>query len=193
MRPLLTAGGMGKSALVSAFLANHYGKSGSGVGPCDPLNTITAKDKHTLVSSHLIKLRGTCKDGQDVRQPLPTITAGGLHVGEVRSFLIKYYGTAVGQSLKKTIATVTTKDRFGLVTVAGQKYQIVDIGMRMLAPRELYRAQGFHDDYIIDPIYNGKPLTKTAQVRMCGNSVSPHPAKALVEANVQLKAVKIAA
>ncbi|HEB27360.1 MAG TPA: DNA cytosine methyltransferase, partial [Porticoccus sp.] len=59
-----------------------------------------------------------------------------------------------------------------------------DIGMRMLSPRELFLAQGFREDYIIDPIYNGKPLTKTNQVKMVGNSVSPHPAKALVRANM---------
>lgn len=191
----ITAGGMGKTALVSAFLAKHYGGNytGPGVSLNDPTSTVTTKDHHALVSSHLIKLRGTCKDGQDIRQPLPTVTAGGLHVGEVRSFLIKYYGTACGQTLKEPAATITTKDRLGLVTVAGVDYQIADIGMRMLSPRELYRAQGFNDDYIIDPIYNGKPLTKTAQVRMCGNSVSPYPSKALVKANVKLIAVKIAA
>lgn len=191
----ITSGGGGKSALVSAFLAKHYGGNytGAGLSPSEPISTITTKDHHAVVASHLIKLRGSCKDGQSVKQPMPTITAGGLHVGEVRSFLIKYYGTACGQSLKNPAATVTTKDRLGLITVAGQEYQIADIGMRMLAPRELYRAQGFRDDYIIDPIFNGKPLTKTAQVRMCGNSVSPYPAKALVEANVKLKAVKIAA
>lgn len=189
----ITAGGMGKTALVSALLATHYGKSGDGIHMNTLFNTVTPKDKHALVASHLIKFRGTCRDGQSVRKPYPTVTAGGLHIGEVRSFLIKYYGTACGQTLKEPVATVTTKDRLGLVSVAGVDYQIADIGMRMLSPRELYRAQGFNDDYIIDPIYNGKPLTKTAQVRMCGNSVSPYPAKALVEANVKLKAVKIAA
>lgn len=84
----------------------------------------------------------------------------------------------------RPLDTVTTKDRFGLVTVHGQPYEIVDIGMRMLAPRELYRAQSFPDSYIIDPEFDGKPMTKTSQVRMCGNSVPPVVAEALVRANV---------
>jgi len=178
-----TADGLGKSALVTAFLAKHYtGVVGQSVE--QPTGTVTTKDHHALVTSHLIKMRGTCRPGQDVRKPMPTITAGGLHVGEVRAFLIKYYGNEKdGCQLRDPLHTVTTKDRLGLVTVAGQDYQITDIGMRMLAPRELFKAQGFPESYIIDPLYNGKPMTKTAQVRMCGNSVSPNPAQALVEAN----------
>lgn len=138
--------------------------------------------KTGLVTSHLIKFRGT-NIGNDIRDTVPTITAGGLHLGEVRAFLIKYYGTAVGQSLMEPAHTVTEKARLGLVTVEGQDYMIADIGMRMLSPRELFLAQGFPEDYIIDPIHNGRPLTKTTQVKMCGNSVSPHPAEALVRAN----------
>ncbi|HWE72618.1 MAG TPA: DNA cytosine methyltransferase, partial [Stellaceae bacterium] len=68
-------------------------------------------------------------------------------------------------------------------TIHGVDYQIVDIGMRMLHARELFRAQSFPDNYIIDPMYQGKPLTKTAQIRMCGNSVCPILAQALVIAN----------
>lgn len=79
--------------------------------------------------------------------------------------------------------TVTTKDRFGLVTVRGQAYQIADIGLRMLTPRELYRAQGFPESYAIDKGAAGEPITKTAQVRMCGNSVCPPLARAIVAAN----------
>lgn len=135
-----------------------------------PLSTIVGKGcTQALVTSNLVKLYGTAQHGQDVRDPAPTVTAGGWHIGEVRAFLIKYCGT----------------DQDPLtVTVRGEHYQIADIGMRMLQPRELYRAQGFPDSYIIDCEYRGKPLTKTAQVRMCGNSVSPVVAKALVEANL---------
>jgi DNA (cytosine-5)-methyltransferase 1 len=136
-------------------------------------------------------LKGTCKDGQPIDEPLHTIQAGGLHYGEVRAFLIKYYGTEQhGHGLQLPLATVTTKDRFGLVTVEGDDYAIADIGMRMFAPRELFRAQGFPDDYIIDPLVESlekpgifKPLSSTAQIRMCGNSVSPPVAEALVLAN----------
>lgn len=90
--------------------------------------------------------------------------------------------------------TVTSRDRFGLVTVAGEEYQIADIGLRMLAPRELYKAQGFPEDYIIgnDPA-QGLSLIKTAQVRMCGNSVCPPVAAAIVRANLAELAIRKAA
>jgi DNA (cytosine-5)-methyltransferase 1 len=119
--------------------------------------------------------------------PAPTITAGGFHVAEVRAFLIKYYGAeAEGHDLDAPMGTVTTKDRFGLVivTIGGIDYAIVDIGMRMLTPLELAAAQGFPPGYVLDPIVDGKPLTKTAQVRMIGNSVSPPMAEAEVAAMI---------
>lgn len=96
----------------------------------------------------------------------------------------KYYGTGEGQSLKEPMHTVTTKDRFGLVTIHGQDYQIVDIGMRMLEPHELFAAQGFPKDYVIDRDYNGKKYSKSAQVARCGNAVPPPFAIALVRANL---------
>ncbi len=183
-KPLGTvvAGGV-KHALVAAFMAQHNtGMVGHHADK--PLSTITARGtQQQLVTSHLTKLYGTCKDGQDNREPMPTITSGGQHIGEVRAFLIKYYGTDQDPQLRMPLHTVTTKDRFGIVTVKGEDYVLADIGMRMLQPRELYRAQGFPDSYIIDPQMDGKPLTKTAQVRMCGNSVSPSVAAAIVEAN----------
>ena len=122
--------------------------------------------------------------GQPDTEPLQTITAGGLHFGEVRAFLLKYYGTATGQRLTEPAQTVTSKDRFGLVTVQGEDYQIVDIGMRMLEPRELFNAQGFPATYIIDRDDEGKPLSKAAQVARCGNAVPPPFAEALVRANL---------
>ena len=92
---------------------------------------------------------------------------------------------------------MTTKDRYGLVTVAGEEYQIADIGLRMLAPRELFNAQGFPANYIIDygiaPDGSRIALTKTAQVRMCGNSVCPPLAAALVRANVADLSIRRAA
>jgi DNA (cytosine-5)-methyltransferase 1 len=170
------------TALVSAFLAKHYG----GVfenNVRDPIGTVTAVDHHSLVTSHLVHLKGTCKDGVPVDRPMPTIQAEGTHIGEVRAFLIKYFGTDQDPRLDEPLHTVTSKDRFGLVTIHGEPYQIVDIGMRMLTPRELFRAQGFPDSYIIDPIFKGKPLSKTSQVRMCGNSVAPPVAAAIIRAN----------
>ena len=121
--------------------------------------------------------------GASVKDPLPTVTTID-HSALVQAFLIKYYGTGEGQALTDPAHTVTTKDRLALVTVKGVHYQIVDIGMRMLAPHELYAAQGFPKDYIHTRTANGKPLTKTSQVRMCGNSVCPPMASALVAANL---------
>jgi DNA (cytosine-5)-methyltransferase 1 len=150
-----------------------------------PLGTVTAGGggKSALVTSNMIKLRGT-STAAGTDEPLGTISAGGQHHAEVRSFLLAYYGTDQSQGLADPLATVTSRDRFGLVTIHGQDYQIVDIGLRMLQPRELFRAQGFPDDYIIgDDPAQGLKLTKSAQVRMCGNSVCPPMAKALILAN----------
>ncbi|WP_439292064.1 MULTISPECIES: DNA cytosine methyltransferase [Rahnella] len=184
----ITAGGGGKSQLCTAFLAKHFGGNYTGAGASmdAPVHTVTTTDHHALVTSNLIKLRGTCKDGQPVTEPAPTITAGGLHIGEVRAFLLKYYGNEKeGVSLNEPLHTVTTNDRFGLVTVEGVDYQIVDIGMRMLTPRELYNAQGFPADYIIDRGPDGEKISQKDQVARCGNSVCPTEACALVKANVK--------
>lgn len=180
--------------IAAAHMIRHFGKS-VGHGAADPAATVTAggSGKTGLVTSNLVKLRGTCKDGQSTDAPMPTICSGGTHVAEVRAFLTQYYGASKEQSLTGPINTVTTKDRFGLVTVNGQLHEIVDIGMRMLAPRELYTAQGFPLDYIIDRTAGGKPITITAQVRMCGNSVSPFAAAALVTANIVMQQKAVAA
>lgn len=182
-KPIGTLVGTQKHALVAAFMAQHNtGMTGHPMTA--PVSTIVGKGSNqNLVASHLVKLRGTCKDGQPVDAPAPTITAGGWHVGEVRAFLTKYYGTLQDPDLRAPLHTVTTKDRFSLVTVAGEPYFIADIGMRMLQPRELYRAQGFPDDYRIDITFGGQRLTKSAQVRMCGNSVCPPVAAAVILAN----------
>ncbi|WP_240430243.1 DNA cytosine methyltransferase [Serratia marcescens] len=187
-KPLGTvvAGG-NKHALVSAFLAKHFGGNytGPGANLSEPAHTVTTVDHHALVTSNLIKFRGTCKDGQSLNEPMATITAGGLHIGEVRAFLLKYYGNEKeGVSLEDPLHTVTTNDRFGLVTVQGIDYQIVDIGMRMLQPHELYAAQGFPEWYIIDQDYKGKKYAKDKQVARCGNAVPPPFAEALVRANL---------
>ena len=123
-------------------------------------------------------------DGRNIKDPIPTITAGDGHFGEVRAFLIKYYGQGTGQNIKAPLDTVTAQDRFGLVTIAGVDYQIVDIGLRMLEPKELYGCQGFPDDYIIDKDYTGKPYPRSEQVRRCGNAVCPPIPAALVKANL---------
>ena len=185
--PTITGANGGELALVSAFLAKHYGGV-TGQDLPKPLGTVTTVDHHSLVTSHLVKLRGSMathqQTAQDLRDPSPTITAGGLHLAEVRAFLIKYYGTDGDPVLGEPLHTITTKHRFGLVTVAGQDYQIADIGLRMLSPKELFLCQGFPDAYKFEIDFQGKRLSKAAQVRMCGNSVSPPCGAALILANV---------
>lgn len=175
-----------QTQLVTTMLAGVGGRAGQSRprNANEPTATVTAKADTALVTSHLLKLRGTCQDGQPVTEPAPTVTAGGNHIGEVRAFLLKYYGTNIGHAVDEPLQTITSKHRFGLVTVRGEQYQIVDIGMRMLTPAELYRAQGFPPDYIIDRDAQGKPITKTQQVAKCGNSVCPPVAEALVRANL---------
>lgn len=159
-KPLGTVVSGGKHALVAAFLAKHYGGV-VGSDLRDPLGTVTRVDHHSLITTEL---------AADRRET-------------VRAFLTKYYGTPQDPQLRQPLHTVTTKDRFGLVTVAGETFAIADIGLRMLQPRELYRAQGFPEDYVIDFEYRGKRLPKSSQVRMCGNSVSPPVVQAMVTAN----------
>jgi DNA (cytosine-5)-methyltransferase 1 len=183
-KPLGTvvAGGA-KHALVAAFLAQHNGGM-VGHDAREPVSTLTAGGaQQQVVTAGLINLKGTARAMRPADAAVPTLTAGGTHVAEVRAFLIKYYGADQDPRLEAPLHTVTTRDRFGLVTVAGEDYAIADIGMRMLSPRELYRAQGFPDDYVIDAGPNDRPLTKTAQIRMCGNSVCPPVAEAVVRAN----------
>jgi DNA (cytosine-5)-methyltransferase 1 len=191
--PLDTAmAGAARHAIVCAHIAQHNSDKTPKAGrpATEPLSTITSSGSHQqLVASSLVKLRGTSRDGQPADGPLHTVSAGGTHFAEVAAFLVKYYGTHQhGQPVDRPLDAATAKARFGLVTVTidGEEYVIADIGMRMLTPRELARAQGFPDSYVLDPIVRGKPLTKTAQIRMIGNSVCPPMAEALVRANLNL-------
>ncbi|WP_036691687.1 DNA cytosine methyltransferase [Paenibacillus tyrfis] len=187
--PLSTITTTDHNALLCANLIQYHTETRNGevrgqtLG--QPLMTLDTSNRYGIVSSHLIKFRGN-NIGSHMADPVPTITAGGMHIGAVYAFMVAYYGSSVGQPVDDPLGTVTTHDRFGLVLVhiQGVPYVIVDIGMRMLTPRELYRAQGFPDSYIIDPIYNGKPFTQAEQVAKCGNSVSPVIPAALVRANL---------
>lgn len=183
--PIMTVDSSNRYGLVASFLHKYYdgGYKGAGETVENPLPTVAAWDHNSVVTANLIQMNNHC-DGKDIRQPLPTITAGDGHFGEVRAFLIKYYGQGTGQDIKDPLDTVTAQDRFGLVTINGTDYQIVDIGLRMLEPRELYGCQGFPDDYIIDHDYTGKTYPRSEQVRRCGNAVCPPIPAALVRANL---------
>ena len=167
----------------------------------DPLHTISAGGTHHGLITAFLERQFGVSVGQGLDDPAPTITAGGggksslvelqlspeVEAGALRvaAFLISYYGTSDAGDIAAPAATITTRDRLALVTVTikGTPYVIVDICLRMLQPAELYKAQGFPADYIISHGADGKPFTKTQQVHMCGNSVSPPPMAALARAN----------
>lgn len=185
--PLTTIVSKNEHCLISPTLIQYHSETAQGEvrGQTikDPIMTVDGSNRYGLVTSFLSKFykSGT---GQDMREPLHTITTSPGHFGEVRAFLIKYYGQGTGQDIKDPLDTVTAQDRFGLVTIEGVDYKIVDIGLRMLEPKELYGCQGFPDDYIIDHDYTGKKYTRSEQVRRCGNAVCPPIPAALVKANL---------
>lgn len=183
--PIMTVDGSNRYGLVTSFIQKYYGGNyqGNGSDIKEPLHTITTLERNAMCAVNLIQMNNHC-DGRDVKEPIPTITAGDGHFGEVRAFLIKYYGQGTGQDIKAPLDTVTAQDRFGLVTINGVDYQIADIGLRMLEPRELYGCQGFPEDYIIDHDYTGKTYPRSEQVRRCGNAVCPPIPAALVKANL---------
>lgn len=187
------------ASLVAAFMAQHnagdHNQNTTGRPATAPLSTITTRGtQQQIVAASFLSHQRTSNvaggDGQ-LDKPVNTLTAGGTHVAQVMAFLQKYYGTG-GQDadIRDPMHTLTAKARMGLVTVHGVDFEIVDIGMRMLSPRELYRAQGFPDSYRIDIEHLGKRLTKQSQVRMCGNSVCLPLAEALVRANCEHLAVR---
>jgi DNA (cytosine-5)-methyltransferase 1 len=182
--PLHTITTENRFALTAAFLAKHYGGgyNGPGADLNGPLPTVTTVDHNALVTAFIAR-HFKSSTGHSLEQPSETLTTVNKS-SLVTAFLLKYYGADIGQSATDPLHTVTTKDRFGLVTLEGQDYQIIDIGMRMLQPHELYAAQGFPDNYIIDKDLEGDSITKTDQVARCGNAVPPPFAKHIVKANL---------
>lgn len=183
--PIMTVDGSNRYGLVTSFLHKYFdgGYTGAGDRLENPLPTVTAWDHNSIVNAYLIQMNNHC-DGKNITEPIPTITAGDGHFGEVRAFLVKYYGQGTGQAVTDPLDTIPTHDRFGLVTIQGVDYQIVDIGLRMLEPKELYGCQGFPDDYIIDHDYSGKYYPRSEQVKRCGNAVCPPIPAALVRSNL---------
>lgn len=182
--------------LAAGVVLKHYGGV-TGHVPGRPLGTITAADHHSVAAAAMVHMNHGDKQWGSADAPLRTVLAGANHHGLVRAFLEKYNRGARGMSLADPLLTATSMDRFGLVRVEGEDYAIVDITLRMLTPRELFRCQGFPDDYRIDVPMSvlrrprkGRPpetitrtLPKSGQVRMVGNSVPPPMSEALVRAN----------
>ena len=183
--PIMTVDTSNRYALSCAHIMKNYagGYTGAGSAADEPLDTVTAKDHNSLVTAHIMTLRNNM-DGQKADEPLTTISCSGAHHAEVQAFLVKYFSTGTAKPVDEPLDTITTKDRFAVITVHGQEYIITDIRMRMLQPRELFNAQGFPHDYIIDTDANGKPYPKSKQVARCGNAVTPPVPAALVRANL---------
>lgn len=175
-------------------------KNCAGRGMDEPVPTLTAGAEHqALVTAHLTAMAQNVSSIAP-EQPLPTVLAGATRFGVVEcrlspeveagalrcaAFLVNYYGNGDARQLEQPLDTITTRDRLALVTVwiGGDPYLIVDICLRMLQPHELYLAQGFPPNYIIDRGHDGRRFTKSEQVHMCGNSVSPPPMAAIARAN----------
>lgn len=185
--PIDTITTVDHNRLVAATLIQYHSETNSGgvrgQGIENPIMTVDSSNRYGLVTSFLSKFYKT-GIGQDERKPLHTVTTSAGHFGEVRAFLIKYYGEGTGQDIEQPLDTVTSRDRFGLVTIQGVEYQIVDIGLRMLEPKELYGCQGFPDDYIIDHDNTGKTYSRSEQVKRCGNAVCPPIPAAMVRSNL---------
>lgn len=185
-KPLTTITTKAEHLLVTPFLTSYHSETKEnevrGLSINEPIHTLDTSNRFGLVTA-FISTQFKSSIGHGADKPLATVTTVNKNA-LVTAFLLKYYGADIGQDCNEPLHTITTKDRFGLVTIKGQDYQIVDIGMRMLQPHELFAAQGFPSNYIIDHDYTGKPYPKTAQVARCGNAVPPPFAEALVRANL---------
>lgn len=185
-KPLTTITTKAEHLIITSFLTSYHSETQKnevrGLQLDEPIHTLDTSNRFGLVTA-FISRQFKSSIGHEASKPLGTVTTVDKS-RLVAAFLIKYYGTDAGQDINEPLHTVTTKDRFGLVKIEGEDYKIIDIGMRMLEPHELFKAQGFPEDYIIDHDYEGKPYPKTAQVARCGNAVPPPFAEALVRANL---------
>lgn len=187
--PVMTVDASPRYALTAAHIVKYY--SGDNYSSAnDPLHTITTKERNALVESHLCVLRRN-EDCRFEELPLPTITSSGAHFAEIRTEIVKYNGGAnlgnwaeIRELLNTYCGYTMAEDEILLLEINGEKYFIYDIGMRMLEPKELYAAQGFPPDYIIDRDFEGKSYSRKEQVARCGNAVPPPFAEALVRANL---------
>lgn len=188
--PILTVDGSNRYGLQIPFLTKYYSGAEQSFGCHSPIHTITTKDRMSVCTNYLTILRHNM-DCRSVQEPLNTITTSGAHFANTRVYIKKYsagcslgYWSKVRELLNKYTEWELADDEILIFNIKGVEYYISDIGLRMLQPKELYRAQGFPDDYIIDHDYTGKSYPKSKQVARCGNAVPPAFAKALVEANI---------
>ncbi len=190
--PMHTTTSKDREGLTLAYMSKYYagGYKGAGNSPCEPLNTITAADHNALAAAFVSKFYGT-STGQPAQEPLHTITQSAGHFGEIRAYLAKWNGAQplhnwpqIRDMLNRYCDYHIADDEILILEIGGVAYFIADIGLRMLIPRELYAANGFPLDYIIDRDYKGNAYGKSKQVARCGNAVPPPFATALVRVNL---------
>lgn len=188
--PLHTSTTKDRECLCMAHMEKFFsgGYTGNGSDANTPLGTVTAVDHNGLVETFISKFYKT-GTGQKLDEPLHTVTTSAGHFGIVtvkmnRSEMNLHHWNEVRELLNAYCGYAIAEDEILLLDVNGTMYFISDIGLRMLTPRELYAANGFPPDYIIDHDYTGKAYGKTKQVARCGNAVPPPFAEALVRANL---------
>lgn len=190
--PLHTVTAKDREGLITAHISKFYAGNYSGDGSAleKPLDTITTIDHNSLCAAHIAEFKGQDK-GQSAFDPLRTITASAGEFGAVKTKIVRYtpgqelhYWPQIRSLLNTYCGYHLADNEILLFDIGGIMHFIADIGLRMLTPKELYAAQGFPDDYIIDHDYTGKEYPKTQQVARCGNAVCPPLAKAVVQANM---------
>ena len=190
--PMHTATAHDREALTTAILQPFHagGYHGKGNSPELPVNTITGSGSQSLITSHVVKFKRNDL-GQSPTAPLQTITAGGGEFAAAGCQIVQYEDGAdlghwpkVRALLNQYCGYALKENEILLIWIRGAWRYIRDILMRMLTPRELFSAQGFPADYIIDRDYTGHEYPKCEQVARVGNSVSPPMAEALVRANL---------
>lgn len=189
-KPIMTVDAANRYGIAAAYVTEYFGNAEHGFSLTEPTHTATAKDREGVVAAHIEKFYGTCS-GQGVDEPLHTVTTSPEHFGEVRTHLCKWDGRRelhrwpeVRKLLNTYCGYSILDDEILLLEISGTTWFISDIGLRMLTPRELYAANGFPPDYIIDRDYLGNAYPKSKQVARCGNAVPPPFATALVRANL---------
>lgn len=186
--PMATVTPIDSENLTACFLSKYFtGVDGAELNA--PLPTVTAIDHNSLCMAHIAEFKGNDK-GQAADSPLRTITANEAF-GIVETFIVKAAPGVnfcrwekVREMLNTYCDWAIYDDEILLFKINNEFYFIADIGLRMLSPKELYKAMGFPDDYIIDRDYLGNEYKRKYQVARCGNAVCPQVAKALVQANL---------
>ncbi len=188
--PMPTVTAIDHNGLAMPFLTQYYGGADHANTVCNPLQTITVQPRHFLCKNYLTILRNNM-ECRSVNEPLNTITTSGAHFANTKVYIRKYekgcnlgYWSEVRKILNEYTDWDLADNEILIFNINGIECFISDIGLRMLQPKELYRAQGFPADYRIEQDYTGKIYPKTKQVARCGNAVPPAFAKALVQANL---------